>query len=235
MRDYPLVQKNPLKGADDMKKRKQAKSQVRFAALVVAAILALYTNVNDTLGTAFATSALQNKQTNDGSAIRLIVRSSKLVYRVGDPVEVSVLLENLTEDKIYLVGRAIYQGDIPTPLHYVTFALSDERGRPLRVFDGASVQDPIEKYGPDRKLISEKPATMAELMTREYIQLGPGSVYGFQTKLYKPGSVPGRYSLSATYHESEGPVRTALELRALPFPIWTERITSNTIEIKVIP
>ncbi len=218
-----------------MKTRKQGRSQVRFVALVVATVLALDTSVNDKFGIASASSVSQNKQTNHESALRLVVQSSKLVYRVGDPVEVSVLLENLTDDKIYLVGRAIYQGDIPTPLHYVTFELSDERGRLLRIFDGASVQNPIEKYGPDRKLISDRPATMTELMTSEYIQLGPGSVYGFRTKLYKPGSVPGRYKLTASYHELEGLIRTESELRALPFPIWTERVTSKSVEIKVIP
>lgn len=211
-----------------MNQNKQKKRLVKKTAFFVASVLVMY--FSDGHG---VRAGGREKNPNQQSQIRLVIVTSKPLYRVGEPVEISVLLENTSSDQGYYVGRVIYEGDLNTPLHYVNFAISDNRGRPLRVFDGASVQDPIEMYGPDRKPISQKPATMAELTSREYIQLGPGSVYGFRTRLYKPGSTPGHYRLSASYHEVEALKRTAAELRTLLIPIWTEPLISNTVEITV--
>jgi hypothetical protein len=222
---------NNREGKCEMSQRKRTTLPVKITALFLASISLVYFSENH--GVRAGRDICREKYADQQSSIRLRVSASKQVYRVGEPVEISVLLENISPDRGYLVGRVIYGGDLPTPLHYVNFALSDNRGKPLRVFDGASVQDPIERYGPDGKLISEKQATMAELTAKEYIQLGPGSVYGFRTRLYKPGTTPGHYRLSASYHEVEALERTAAELRILLIPIWTEPLISNTVDITV--
>lgn len=170
-----------------------------------------------------------------GSPIRLVLRTSKKFYRVGDAVAVTVLLENETPDKVYYVGRALFQGDIPTPFHYVNFALSDNTGKPISLFDGASVEDLVVRYGLDKKPIPPMRPTINELLIREYIQLSPRAVYGFRTELYKPGSKPGVYWLNATYYETEALNRARTELKDLPVPIWAQRLVSNTVKITVIP
>jgi hypothetical protein len=168
------------------------------------------------------------------TAIRLVVLNTKSVYRVGDAVEVILLLENASRDRTYFVGKTIYTGDIETPLHYLDFALTDQQGRPVRLFDGASVEDPTIRFGPDRKPISSERPTMAELVTKEYVQIGPGSVYGVRARFYKPAAKSGNYRLSATYHETEASKRSPSEIQALPFPVWTKSISSNTVEITVV-
>jgi hypothetical protein len=208
--------------------RNKTQRLVKVTALFLAGILVMYCSDGNGVR-----AGSREKKANQQSQIRLVIVTSKQLYKVGEPIEISVLLENITSDQGYYVGRVIYEGDLNTPLHYVEFALSDNRGKPLRIFDGASVPNPIDTYGPDRKPISQKPANIAELTPREYIQLGPGSVYGFRTRLYKPGSTPGRYKLSASYHEVEALERTAAELRILPIAIWTEPLTSNTVELVV--
>lgn len=215
-----------------MNKKGWSTQQSLAAGLLLLSLLALV-GIVDCIA-ADRTQIIQDKHATQQSPIRLLVSTSKRVYRVGEPVEVTVLLENTSSDRQYFVGRAIYEGDIPTALHYVDVALFDSRGRLSPFFDGASVQDPMERFGPDGKMLPKKTSPMAELTTLEYVLLQPGSVYGFRTRLYGPSSKSGHFKLSASYHELEALKRTAVELQGLAAPIWTEALISNVVEIAVV-
>lgn len=169
------------------------------------------------------------------SPIRLALQTSKEVYRVGEPPKTTVFLENMSADSSYYVGRYIDGVVITPPFHDIEFTLTDDKGKQVLLPRGAADDNPTRVYGVDGRPMPLPRQTITEKLTGEYVQLGPGAIYGFRREIDEPTLRPGRYRLHATYRETEALRWTEAERKTLPIPVWTQPVVSNTVRITILP
>lgn len=153
--------------------------------------------------------------------IRLVLRTAKIRWRYGDQNEVTAYLENLS-DKPYYIGNEFFGFGIISSFHFIELKITDERSSEINGSRMSITQ--LWKAG----------TTVTEKIEQEYIKLGRGMIHGLSVR----GNwelPPGQYRLTAIYHEVEAVNWTEQEKSALPFPVWTQPLTSNTVFIIVLP
>lgn len=169
------------------------------------------------------------------SPIRLVLQTSKEVYRVGEPVKTTVFLENISPDSSYYVGRYIDGVVITPPFHDIEFTLIDDKGKQVLLPRGAADDNPTRVYGVDGRPMPLPRQTIIEKLTGAYVQLDPRAIHGFRREIDEPTLRPSRYRLHATYRETEALRWTEAERKALSIPVWTQPLVSNTVTITVVP
>ena len=165
----------------------------------------------------------QSKSSNKvkHSPIRLVLRTSKLRYRAGEPHEITAYLENVS-DKPYFVGKEFFGFGIISSFHWMNVKVVDEKQKTV-----------IDVYMSVTQLW-EQGTTVTEKVAQEYIKLAPGMIHGLKSR-GRWDLRPGRYRLSTTYREDEAIYWTEAELKSLPYPVWTQALVSNTVDIRIVP
>jgi len=163
----------------------------------------------------------QNSKGTDSVAIGLVLHTLKKRYKFGEPVVVLGYLENQGDRSCY-VGNTIFGFFGTSELHEMKLRVFDTRGKEVWIGRGGGSW--VWKAGTD----IEKKLALA------YTQLRPGAIFGVKEDI--PVKLkPGRYRLVATYREIEALSWTEAERKALPIPVWTRPLTSNTVTIAVRP
>jgi len=152
--------------------------------------------------------------------IRLTIQIPRKTWRVREPIEVMAYLENVSQGKYFYVGRELFSLISIDPYHYIEISIKDEKNRDAPIGRMASAG-----YGTNESI--------TEILARAYIQLNPGNIYGLKDLIY-PRLSPGRYRLTTIYREVQALYWPEEKRKALPVPVWTERLVSNTITINVI-
>lgn len=158
---------------------------------------------------------------NASKAIHLALCVRKKTYHAGEAIRILAYLENTTSDETYYVGRSLGNFFVIEPFHYIELSIVDGKGQP--VSSGLVGNTSIWKSGTP---ISEK-------LKQEYLLLGPRMIFGQRDE----GNIrlqPGRYTLTAVYYELEAEKWTRDDRSAIPFPVWTKRLVSNRVAIRVL-
>ncbi len=163
----------------------------------------------------------RTKKSNPSFPIRLVLDTSKRSYKTGEHVIVLAYLENFGEHAYY-VGNILLGFWGTSELHHVKLTICDQKNREIRIGGGGGSW--IWKHG----------TSISEKLALAYTHLRPHNIFGVKEDIpVKPR--PGRYRLTATYREIEALSWTEAERRALPIPVWTQPLTSNTVTITVTP
>ena len=153
--------------------------------------------------------------------IRLILQTSKKSYRVGEPIEVTVFLENGSKYNSYYVGRDITSLFTTNPVSFIELLIYNKSGKEVSVTRAAADSIVVR----DENEISLSP------QKQDYIELPPGTIYGTWKKL-ELNLRPGIYKFHARYRQIQDPSQKANN--SLQIPIWTQTLTSNSVSIRVI-
>lgn len=157
-----------------------------------------------------------------GSLLHLFLRTSRKVYRVGSPIEVSSYIENQSENTSYYIGRDISEFFGSNWIHYIELRVKDEKGGEPLI--GRGVSDGMWEPG----------TTIKEKLAQSYILLYPGTFYGIKARMELP-LTPGKYRLTATYHEVDASSWSEAERKLLTTSVWTKQLRSNTVTITILP
>jgi hypothetical protein len=151
--------------------------------------------------------------------IRLRCNADKRIYRYGEAIEVTALLENVSDTPIY-VGREI--GDLFTTSTDHCLVLSAYASNGKEVWFPR--MDAATGWPPN--------ATPSEMVQRSYLILYPRRLYGVRRAL--PVRLkPGRYRLVARYSEYLADHIGTADARALPFKIHATPLTAeSTITVR---
>jgi len=150
--------------------------------------------------------------------IRLTIQIPRKTWRSSEPIEVMAYLENVSQDKFFKVGRKLDSFFVVNNYHDIQLSIKDSRNREVPMF----------RIGQSRSLPLDP---IKQRLVDNYINLDPGNIYGLRESFELP---PGRYRLTANYRELDASHWTEEECKALPIPVWTEPLVSNTITITVI-
>jgi len=153
------------------------------------------------------------------SPLRLVLQTTKRVYRAGEPIHIRAYLENESEEQTFYVGRDLDGFCAIIPLHYIELRIIDHKNRRMRIVNSAGA-------GGWREGITQR-----EKIQQEYVPLGPKGVYG-QKETCDIRLKKGRYRMQAVYHEFE-----ATEWKSndkLDYPVWTKTLHSNSVTIIVV-
>jgi hypothetical protein len=185
--------------------------------------------------TAYAANGQSSRvdRNGDKSAIRLRMQTQKRTYKVEEPIEISIYLENISDEHSYYVGRDIDGIVISTQFHTVELIMIDANGKKVPLPRGAADDNPTRVYVNGKPIPSKLP-TVAEKLAQEYVQLAPRSFYGFRKELVETPLKPGRYQLWITYQETEALTWTEAERKSLVIPVWTQSLQSNILVINVV-
>ena len=176
---------------------------------------------------------LERERNEDKSSIRLRLQTQKRNYRIGEPIEISVSLENISDNRWYYVGRDIDGIVISTKFHTVKLSLLNAKGKKVLLPQGAADDNPTRVYVNAKPLPENRP-TIADKVTEEYVRLAPQSFYGFRKEILEPQLKSGRYQLWVTYKETEALTWSEKERKSLEVPVWTESLRSNIVVINVV-
>lgn len=156
--------------------------------------------------------------------VHLVLETTRVKYRYGEPIEVTAFLENSSPNKTYYVGRHLSSLFSTSPTNYIELKVYDSRGKEI----------PFKRLASDRIVVEVEgqPAKPYDL-GQDYIELAPGSIYGTRQRL-KLQLKLGAYELRATYHELRAASRRT-DNESLIIPIWTQTLLSNVTKISVIP
>ena len=187
-----------------------------IAALVAFALGAAGAGQSDPVWKNETKDAASSRQ----SALRLILQTTKRVYRAGEPIHVTAYLENESEEQTFYVGRELGGFCAIVSFHYIELRVTDRKNRLIPIANSAGAAG------------SKEGTTQREIIESEYVPLGPKSIYG-QTDTCEITLKKGRYRMQAVYYEFEATVWKNPE--ALDFPVWTKRLYSNTVTITVVP
>jgi len=163
----------------------------------------------------------QEEEAAPAYPIRLILRTSKKEYRVGEPIVITAYLEN-TSEKTYYVGSELTGLSTITSLHYIlvttladnNIVVDEPRGAATSTWDSGT--------------------TIKDKLSQAYTLLRPNTLFG----VAENGKVmlqPGKYRLRAAYREVEALTWTDSERSALPFPVWMRPLESNIATVVVLP
>lgn len=215
----------------------ETRSQVQVDKLLLICVCILSFTPNYGLGR----SVLRPHNSNSAQRnvkqlqVRLVLQTSRAVYRIGEPIETVVYLENISSDSSYYVGRRIDGVVIPPSFHGIEFTLSDDTGKKILLPRGAADSSPTTIYGINGKQMPPARQTIIEKLMHEYVLLGPRAIYGFRREIGEPTLKPGRYHLRAAYYEAEALSWTEDERKGLPFPVVMQTLTSNAVTIIIVP
>lgn len=162
------------------------------------------------------------KRANQKSDIELILKVSKRVYRLGEPIEITSYLENVSDFKGYYVGNTDISLLGTIGLHDMELIIRDKKGSEVPIGRGAGTW-----FWGENMSVTDK-------LARAYVHIRPGMIHGLKQRIDFPFK-PGRYRLVTTYHEHEALRWTEAERRALPIPVWTQQLVSNTVTITIMP
>ncbi|NOT62217.1 MAG: hypothetical protein HOP19_18555 [Acidobacteria bacterium] len=154
------------------------------------------------------------------SPIRLILSVNKNRVRRGSTFKLTVYLENWSDKPIY-VGNQLPGNNATSSLHYIEVETLNSSS--AAVFIGSAV------VGTQW----EKGATPEQKLAQAYTLIKPGGVHG----IFESGQMllpQGGYILTAKYHEVEAAHWSEKELNALPYPVLTQKLISNTVKVTVI-
>jgi len=159
----------------------------------------------------------EEKKSTVQKPIRLILQIPRKSWRAGEPIEVMAYLENVSQDKFFKVGRKLDSFFVVNNYHDIQLSIKDSRNREVPMF----------RMGQSRSLPLDP---IKQRLVDNYINLDPGNIYGLRESFELP---PGRYRLTANYRELDASHWTEEERIALPIPVWTKPLVSNTITITV--
>jgi len=162
----------------------------------------------------------QNKDAVHQTPIQLVIQTPRKTWRAGESIEILAYLENVSQKyAAYYVGRELFSLFSIDPYHYIELSIKDSRNREVPLGRMASAG-------------YDKGESIAEKLHRAYVYLSPGNIYGLKRTIgYK--LAPGRYSLTAVYREVQALYWSEQERKALPTPVWTEKLVSNTLIITI--
>ena len=167
------------------------------------------------------TSATGRTTRNHEPEIRLILQVSKKIYKVGDPIEITVYLEN-TSNHSYYVGNNLAGFSTISSLHYIALTTIDANNKEVSEGRGAATS------------VWDAGTTVIDKLFKSYTQLRPMTIFGVKEMGHIMLS-PGQYKIKAAYHEVEALSWSEVERSALQIPVWTQPLTSNTVTIQVVP
>ena len=169
---------------------------------------------------ASVTAAVQSSI--NSTSIRLVLQTLERGYRSGQPIPITAYLENVSNNETYYVGTDLGNLFSIESFHYIELQIVDERGRAVPIGRGAGTS--IWKPG----------TTIAQKLAQQYVQLRPNMILGLKNNA-DLSLQPGRYQLKAIYHEVEALDWSKEERKALPVPVWTQTIVSNTVVLTINP
>jgi hypothetical protein len=180
-------------------------------------------------------------QRHEGRPVRLRLQTKRTTYRVDEPIEFNVYLENVSNDRSYYVGRDIDGiSNLTLEFHAIRLTMIDGRGRRVRLLQGASVSDEQIVFVNGKPAPSRSP-TVAEILAKEYVILAPGVFYGFRHEIleaYENGRYrnlrAGRYRIQATYQETEALSWPESERESQKVLVWEQPLASNVVEVNVV-
>lgn len=181
--------------------------------------LALLCLIESDLTNASVSGQPPRRGVGSDTAVRLVLRTTTTHWPTKNTNEISVYLENFSDTPYYVGGRFPGLGIISS-FHYIDLKIIDERGRDV---SGPRVSV-TQMWDPGTTVVQKAAA--------EYIKLEKNMIHGLTLR----GDwqlQPGRYRLSATYHEIEAKYWTNDEKRSLSAPVWTQPLFSNTVIIQV--
>jgi len=154
------------------------------------------------------------------SPIRLILRTSKRSYRVGEQIDITTYLENATSDEFYYIAKDLTGLFVHNPFHGIQVSILDKESKDVTKY---AVADPM----PGKEVLK-----IEELLSN-YTVLGPTMIYGVKD-LYDLYLKPGQYKLLAKYYEAAAFRWTETERKSVSPPVWVRDITSNAVIIQVV-
>ncbi len=166
-------------------------------------------------------AAVQDSSINS-TAMRLVLQTSERRYRSGQPISITAYLENVSKNETYYVGTELGNLFSIESSHYIDLEIIDGRGRVVPIGRGAGTS--IWKPG----------TTIAQKLAQQYVQLRPNMIFGLKNDTDLTLK-PGQYRLKAIYHEVEASDWSPEERKALPVPVWTQTLVSNTVVLTINP
>jgi hypothetical protein len=154
------------------------------------------------------------------NGLRLVLQVPKRRFRVGEPIEITAYLENIS-DRPYYVGNTFTDLLVSTGLHDMRLIITDEKGKEVPIGRGGG------------SWIWKQNTSVADKLAQAYVHLRAGAIHGVKERLSLPLQ-SGQYRLTVTYHEEEALQWAKTDRDSLPIPVWTKKLTSNTITITVI-
>lgn len=172
-------------------------------------------------------------RTEDSLVVQL--STDKEVYKLGEPIKVTITLRNASHDGVFWVSKSRsivrWPGGFMLDVHDT---------------DGTRLPDriPVADMSPS----PSKEMDLIELILRKRSLFGPGDFLGFTRNLEDCGYTirePGRYRLRASYGDQGlGDVAEAYQIEAarkhkeswiLKIPIWSGEIRSQPVWIQITP
>lgn len=211
-----------------------------FSALAAAKGLATRVVVGTGSGLLFIVLAVSCVAAAQGSAagntapqISVHLTIPQRAFSVGEPVMVRILIENVG-DKPVLVANFV--SAIRNPNSYIEFKLRDTHGRM-----SPSLEAIADNFS------SSVASSPANALLGSWLLLKPGYSLAvgmtLDKELFEFLGKPGKYRLSANY-SSNGllypPVYRALgltdkEVQSVPFQSWNGNISTNTLNLEIVP
>jgi hypothetical protein len=152
--------------------------------------------------------------------IKLSLLAPKSVSKTRNGVmKLTVLMENKSKSKTYYIGDSA-QGLVSSLYnHYFLISVFTLDGKQVSLGYGSA--DPLPGYKQD----------LQEFIKNKYIPLRPGRIHGLTQNLLISIFKPGKYKLRVSYYEKAATIWNEKELSGLLFPIWTDNLTSNTVQV----
>jgi hypothetical protein len=193
-------------------------------------ILAIALFLSSSMGLQLASST-KGVAKKDVQALRVSVLPTKQVYKIGEPIELHLSLENVGNSTVF-VGQQLRLGDW---ICSTNVQVTDSKGR---VSPELHWSHPfMEDYDPAESIL--------DAVTKSWVPLAPGYSYGSVIRIdgteYQFLSKPGQYSVQVTY-TSQGmdePLNynrlaaSPEEIKKLPFPSWKGTIKSDPVSISI--
>lgn len=178
----------------------------------------------------------QEAQEEPSTANSLVVEltTEKEVYKLGEPIMVTVTLRNASRDKVFWVGKS----------------------RSITRWPGAFMLDVYDVEGvrlPDKipfvdAVPSPEDIDLVDMILKARGLWGPGAFLGFTRSLKSCGYTirkPGRYRLKASYGDHGlADIADANQIEAakkhdegwiLKIPLWSGEIESASVWIRIVP
>ena len=165
----------------------------------------------------------------DDRALRLVIQALKPVYKLGEPIDLRVTIENTGKDTIF-VGQIIQRMDWQFSIQMGLFDEQGNRSTELHWFHPF-----MQDYDPSEPFVNA--------LVRSWLALPPGYSYGTIIQLHGSDfqflKRPGRYRLEATYESygMEEPLNynrlaaSPEDIKKLPYRSWRGKTSADPIVI----
>ncbi len=168
------------------------------------------------------------------SSLVIELATDKKVYKVGEPIMITVTLRNASRDEGFWVGKSSSITRWPGAFMLDVYDVDGKR-LPDRIPFAHSVPSP-------------KDVDLVEMILKTRTLFGPGDFLGFTRTLERCGYTirePGRYRLQANYGDHGlSDIADANQIEAakkhdegwiLKIPLWSGEIESSSVWIRVVP